>query len=143
MKHYCVVALHTKPAPPPVPGIEQKVWLKLLGITFHEDPQIVIGIFLSTACFLELLVICLFLGYASITVILKISFDSKLFDSLIMSLFLYGLEVWSSGYQCRYLDQIDTFFQRAYSFSYTNKINLISDVITSRDIGLFNRIISE
>ena len=28
----------TKRAPPPVPGIERKEWLILLGITFHEDP---------------------------------------------------------------------------------------------------------
>ena len=28
----------TQSAPPPVPGIERKEWLKLLGITFHEDP---------------------------------------------------------------------------------------------------------
>ena len=28
----------TKPAPPAGPGIERKEWLKLLGITFHEDP---------------------------------------------------------------------------------------------------------
>ena len=28
----------TKPGPPPVPGIERKEWLKILGITFHEDP---------------------------------------------------------------------------------------------------------
>ena len=29
---------------------------------------------------------------------------SKLFDSLIMSLFLYGLEIWDSAYQSKYLD---------------------------------------
>ena len=28
----------TQPAPPQVPGIERKEWLKLLGITFREDP---------------------------------------------------------------------------------------------------------
>ena len=29
---------NTKLSPPPLPGIERKEWLKLLGITFHEDP---------------------------------------------------------------------------------------------------------
>jgi len=60
-----------------------------------------------------------------------------------MSLFLYGLEVWGSAYQGKYLDQIDTFFRRAYRFSYTNKIILISDVIKDRDSDLFKRITSD
>ena len=68
---------------------------------------------------------------------------SKLFNSLIMSLFLYGLEVWGSAYQGKYLDRIDTFFRRAYRFGYTNKITLISDVIKNRDSDLFNRITSD
>lgn len=29
---------NTKLSPPTLPGIERKEWLKLLGITFHEDP---------------------------------------------------------------------------------------------------------
>ncbi|CAH3175057.1 unnamed protein product [Porites evermanni] len=29
---------NTKLSPPLLPGIERKEWLKLLGITFHEDP---------------------------------------------------------------------------------------------------------
>ncbi|CAH3196877.1 unnamed protein product, partial [Porites evermanni] len=29
---------NTKLSPPPLPGIERKEWLKLLGITFHKDP---------------------------------------------------------------------------------------------------------
>ena len=79
-----------------------------------------------TAFFPELLV-CIFLGYASITVTLKIN----LVNFLIMSLFLYGLEVWASAYQRKkkmyiyiyiYLDRIDFFFRRAYGFVYTNKV---------------------
>ena len=67
----------TKHAFPPVSGIERKRWLKLLGITFHEDP--VTGIFILTVNFLELLVDCVFLvckycGYTKDQL-------SKLFDS--------------------------------------------------------------
>ena len=68
----------SKPAPPPVLGIERKEWLKALGITFHEDP--VTGIFvILTVNFLELLVDCVFLvckycGYTKDQL-------SKLFDS--------------------------------------------------------------
>ena len=130
----------TKPSPPPVPGIERKEWLKLLGITFHEDPcnwDLHVDSLLSrTASRLYILRICKYYGYSKDQL-------SKLFDSLIMSLFLYGLEVWASAYQRKYLDRIDTFFRRAYRFGYTNKIILISDVITSRDSDLFNRIISD
>ena len=60
-----------------------------------------------------------------------------------MSLFLYGLEVLAFAYQRKYLDRIDTFFRRACRFGYTNKIILISDIITSSDSDLFNRIISD
>ena len=104
----------TKPAPSPVPGIERKEWLKLLGITFYEDP-----------CNWDLHVDSLlsrgkYYGYSKDQL-------SKLFHSLIISLFLYGLEVWASAFQRKYLDQIDTFFRRPYRFGYTNKIILISD----------------
>ena len=59
-----------------------------------------------------------------------------------MSLFLYGLEVWGSAFQGKYLDRIDSFIRHAYRFGYTNKIFLISDVIKNRDRDLFNRITS-
>ena len=58
---------------------------------------------------------------------------SKLFKSLIASLFLYGLEVWDSAFQGKYLERIDSFIRRVYCFGYTNKIFLISDVIKNRD----------
>ena len=82
----------TKPAPPPVPGIEQKEWLKLLGITFHEDPcchyedpnywDLHIDSPLSRAASrLCILRICKYYSYSKYQL-------SKLFDSLIMPLFL-------------------------------------------------------
>lgn len=130
----------TQPAPPPVPGIERKEWLKLLGITFHEDPcnwDLHVDSLLSRAASrLYILRVCKYYGYTKDQL-------SKLFDSLIMSLFLYGLEVWGSAYQGKYLDRIDTFFRRAYRFGYTNKIILISDVIKNRDSDLFKRITSD
>ena len=85
-----------KPAPPPVPGIGRKQWLKLLGITFHEDPcnwDLHIDSLLSRAASrLYILRVCKYYGYTKVQL-------SKLFDSLIMSLFLYGLEVWGSAHQ--------------------------------------------
>ena len=67
---------------------------------------------------------------------------SKLFDSLIMSLFYYCIEVWGSALQNKYLDRIDKFFRRAYRYGYTTKSIKISEVIEKRDRKLFSKIVS-
>ena len=78
------------PVPSPVPGIEQKEWLKLLGITFFEDPcnwDLHIDSLLSRAASrLYIFRMYKYYGYSKDQI-------SKLFDSLIMSLFLFFL-VW-------------------------------------------------
>ena len=73
---------------------------------------LVFGIFISTAFFLELLVDCIIIlrvckhyGYTKDQL-------SVLFESLIMSLLLYGLEVWCSASQGKYLDRIDNFIRQ-------------------------------
>jgi hypothetical protein len=58
---------------------------------------------------------------------------SKLFDSLIISLFYYCIEVWGSALQNKYLDRIDKFFRGAYRYRYTTKSIKISEVIEERD----------
>jgi hypothetical protein len=65
---------------------------------------------------------------------------SKLFDSLIMSLFYYCIEVWGSALQNKYLDRIDKFFRRAYRYGYTTKGIKISEVIEERNRKLFRKI---
>ena len=67
---------------------------------------------------------------------------SELFDSLIMSLFYYCIEVWGSAIQKKYLDRIDKFFRRAYRYGYTTKSIKISEVIEERDRKLFRKIVS-
>ena len=65
---------------------------------------------------------------------------NKLFDSLIVSLFVYGVEVWGSACK-KYLDRIDTFCKRAYRSGYTAKADFeISTLIEERDQLLFNKI---
>ena len=58
----------TKPAPPPVPVIERKEWLKLFGITFHEDPCSwdlhIDSLLCRTASCLYILRICKYYGYS-------------------------------------------------------------------------------
>ena len=41
---------------------------------------------------------------------------------------LYGIEVWGSAYEDKYLSRIDRFCKRASKFGYTTKYTLISDV---------------
>ena len=65
---------------------------------------------------------------------------TKLFDLLIMSLFLYGIEIWRAAYQGKYLDRIDKFFKQAFRFRYTNKLYAIAEVIRNRDCKLWNTI---
>jgi hypothetical protein len=44
-----------------------------------------------------------------------------LFETLILSLFHYGIEVCGSALQNKYLQRIDKFLRRAYRFGYTLK----------------------
>lgn len=78
----------TKPNPQPVPDIERKSWLKLLGITFQENPCCwdlhVDKLITKASSRLYILRVCKFYGYSQDQV-------NKLFDSLILSLFAYGL----------------------------------------------------
>lgn len=108
--------LTSKPAPPPLPGIERKDCLKLLGITFHDtcDWDFHIDSLLSIAASpLYILRICKYYIYTNDQLI-------ALFECLIMSLFLYVLEVWYSASQGKYLHRIDTFIRCAYRSGHTN-----------------------
>ena len=119
-----------KPALHPMPGIERKDWVKVLGITFLEDPcnwDVHIYSFLSRAVSrLYILRVCKYYGYTKDQL-------NALFESLKMSLFQYGLEVWRSASQSTFLDRIDDFIRRSYRFGSTNKISLMSDVTKNRD----------
>lgn len=102
----------SKPAPPPLPGIERKDCLKLLGITFHDpcDWDFHIDSLLSrTASPLYILrVRKYYYIYTKDQLI-------ALFESLILSLFLYGLEVWCFASQGKPLDRIDTFYRSGHT----------------------------
>ena len=73
-----------KPLPPLVQGIERKSWLRLLGIIFQENPSdwesLHVNNLLRKASSKHF-------GYTTEQL-------TKLFDLLIMSLFLYGTEIW-------------------------------------------------
>ena len=63
---------------------------------------------------LYILRVCKYFGYPKEQL-------TKLFDLLIMSLFLYGIEIWRAAYQGKYLDRIDKFLsKRSDSDTQTN-----------------------
>ena len=56
-----------------------------------------------------------------------------LFESLILSLCYYGIEVWGFALQNKYLQRIHKLFRRAYRFGYTLQEYKISHLVEERD----------
>ena len=96
----------SKPLPPLIQGIERKSWLGLLGIIFQENPSDwdlhVDSVLCKASSRLCILRVCKYFRYPKEQL-------TKLFDLLIMSLFLYGIEIWGVAYQGKYLDRITGF----------------------------------
>ena len=103
---------------------KRKPWLKLLGITFQEDTtnwDIHIDDMLSKASSqMYILRVCKSYGSSKDQL-------NNLFNSLVMSVFLYGIEVWGAAYQRKYLDRIDWFLKKALRFGFTTKKQLYRD----------------
>ena len=57
---------------------------------------------------------------------------TMLFNSLIMSVFLYAIEVWACAYRDEYIKRIDKFCRRAGRFGYTTNVISINDLIEKR-----------
>ncbi|CAB3982307.1 Hypothetical predicted protein, partial [Paramuricea clavata] len=129
----------TNPLPEPITGIERKTWLKLLGTTLQNDPNCwdlqVNNLISKASSRMHILRICRSYGYSKKNLTI-------LFDALIMSLFSYGIEVWGSALEKKYLERIDKFLRRAYRYGYTTKSVQIIDVIKERDMSLFEKICS-
>ena len=127
----------TKPLPPPPPGIERKDYLKLLGVTFQEDPcswdTQFDDLLTKASSRLHVLRVCKTYGFSKKQLTL-------LFDSLIMSVLTYGVEVWGSAYYTKYIERIDRFCKRAYKYGYTEKLYKMTTVIEEKDKNLFNSI---
>ena len=62
-----------------------------------------------------------------------------LFDSLIMSVFSYGIEVWACACGSKYLSKADKFCRRAWTHGYTKKSRFTSDVTRTRDKQLWQK----
>ena len=84
---------------------------------------------------LYILRVCRFYGYP------KEQLD-LLFQSLIISVFTYAIEVWGCCYYDKYLKRIDKLFARAFKSGYCLKKYSICDILTTRDSKLWNKITS-
>ena len=59
----------------------------------------------------------------------------RLFESLIMSLFKYGIEVWAVGYKGKTLDRYDGFIKRVARFSYASDAMQMSVILDKKDMN--------
>ena len=128
------------PLPAAIPNINynRKSWLKILGITLENVPdkwdihfEEMIG---RAAGRMYILRACKYYG-------MSINQLNLLFNSLIMSLFIYGVELWGDTYN-RYINQIEKFISRAYRNGYLAEKFNFSEVISDRDRKLWMKIIN-
>jgi len=126
-----------KTPPGDIDGLARKKELKLLGVTFNEDPcdwntqfEHMLG---KANSRLYILKVCEYFDYS-------FSELTVLFDSLIMSLFLYALEVWACAHHGKYIAQINKFCRRALRYGYTSKYTPMTSYIVLRDRQLWNNI---
>ena len=107
-KEMVVRGKKSKPIPSQIPSTVRVPQLNLLGLTFQEDScnwDLQIDSLSAIASSrLYILRICRFYGYSKDQI-------SKLFDSLILSLILYGIRVWGAAYKGKYLDRVDKFLK--------------------------------
>ena len=66
-----------------------------------------------------------------------------LFESLIMSLFMYAIEVWACAYDWKYLLQIDRFIKWAVQYGSTNKRPSIVERIRTKDTKLWSNVTAQ
>ena len=133
-----IVRGKTNKSPPiPISGIERKSELNLFGVTLNENPcnwdTHINSLLQKAGSRMYILRVCKFYGF-------PLKDLEMLFDSLIVSLFFYAVEVWGGASQSKYLNRIDTFFKRAVRYGYTTRVLMISDIINKRDLKLWNSI---
>ena len=125
-----------KNPPETVHMIERKSELKLLGVTFHENPcncdSHCRNMMDKANSRLHILRICKYYGYTleELTI---------LFHSHIMSVFTYAIEVWAYANGSKYLSKIDKFCKRAWKHGYTKDRIVIDIVILTRDKQLWEK----
>ena len=125
--------------PAPLAIVERKTTLKLLGVTFEDDPvnwdSHIDHVISKTSSRLYILRVCRFYGYP------KKQLD-LLFKSLMLSVLTYAIEVWGCCYYDKYLKRIDKLIPRVFKSGYCLKKYSICDILTTRDNKLWIKITS-
>lgn len=125
------------PLPDPFPSIERKTWLKILGVTLQDNPckwDLHFEEMLRKASRrMYIMRVCKYYG-------LPIKQLDILFNSLIMSIFTYAIELWGCAFYSKYINQIDKFINRAYRNGYISKKLNIMEISNKRDKKLWNKI---
>ena len=80
--------------------------------------------------------------YATSNRLTTLSYRKELtnFDSLIMSLFLYAIEVWGCAFQDKYISRFDKFCKHSLRFGYMSKQISFKNIIADRDRSLWNKL---
>ena len=84
---------------------------------------------------LHILRVCKFYGYVTHDLHL-------LFNSLVMPILYFSIQVWGCAHKNKYLGQVDSFLRRAHRFGYTSHLININDIIKERDHKLWNKVVS-
>ena len=66
-----------------------------------------------------------------------------LFQSLIMSLFTFGIELWGGASYTKYISQIDKFVNRVYRNGYVTEKSNFREIINKRDKRLWKKILDD
>ena len=129
----------TRTPPEPLEIIGRNEKLKLLGVTFEQVPvnwDTHIDYLLSNASSkLYIIRICKYYGYF-------IESLDLLFQSLIVAVFTYAIEVWGCAFYSKYVSRIDKLFARCYKLGYCLRQYSILDIRCNRDMKLWQRISS-
>ena len=129
----------SKSPPTAVNGIKQVSTLKLLGVTFHENPRNwdlqFENLMSKAAKRMHILRVCKVNGYSTRDL-------HYLFTSLIMSIFTYCIRVWAVASHTRYLSQINRLQKRALRFGYIERVIPIEQTIEERDLRMWTDLLN-
>ena len=130
----------TTPLPEYIPLIKRNEWLKLLGVTMEEVPgkwdrhfEEMMNKASKRMCILR---VCKHYGLTTEQLDL-------LFNSLIVSLFTFAVEVRGGASCTKYVSQMDKFINRAYRNDYPSNRSDFKEIILNRDKKLWLRITND
>ena len=111
-----------------------------IGVTFQENPSMWdmhLDELMSKACSrMYIIRICKYYGFSRKELDL-------LFHSLILSILVFGIEVWGCASYSKYLSQVDKLLKRAYKYGYLMYQVSIVDILNNKDRDLWEKITTD